>query len=251
MFKVFNVIPYLRFFLVLSLPMASIIFASDARYLLWTLTGRPTGDELLIRALAAGNRDWATEALERGASPDARDEIGQTALMWAANHGNVELIERLLRAGADPTATSSAGNSALGLAVGSGRYEAMILLMRAGADVNQRLYCDMTPLHLAAACGNARAIESLIASGANMHALDGLGRSTIMPAAPGHGDGHVEAVQPLIAAGVDIEVSDTQGETARIIAATWGSTEMLQTLDNAGTLSAASDDYACIADAAP
>ena len=50
--------------------------------------------------------------LENGASINARDNAGRTALMYAAEHGRDELVQVLLEAGADATAQDRAGRTA-------------------------------------------------------------------------------------------------------------------------------------------
>jgi len=51
--------------------------------------------------------------LKAGADVNAKDEIGETALMRAAWNGHTAAIETLLKAGADARATDKDGHNAL------------------------------------------------------------------------------------------------------------------------------------------
>ena len=51
--------------------------------------------------------------LAHGASVDSTDELGESALMWAARAGNSESIKVLLKAGADPSRVDQSGHNAL------------------------------------------------------------------------------------------------------------------------------------------
>src|SRR4051812_27865386 len=66
------------------------------------LTLRPSPDErLLVAASGGGAVDDIEAALSAGASVQARDAGGGTALMYAAGRGDIATVERLLAAGAD------------------------------------------------------------------------------------------------------------------------------------------------------
>ncbi len=77
------------------------------------------GDTALIGAAAVrfGDLHMAAETvkilLARGASPDAVDDLDESALMWAARAGNPESIKLLLDAGANPARLDQAGHDAL------------------------------------------------------------------------------------------------------------------------------------------
>jgi hypothetical protein len=77
------------------------------------------GDTALIGTAAVrfGNRGMAAEVvgilLAHGASVDATNDLGESALMWAARSGNPESIKVLVVAGANPARLDQSGHNAL------------------------------------------------------------------------------------------------------------------------------------------
>ena len=102
-----------------------------------------TANARLIKAVAAGDVAGAQENLARGASPDARDEKGITALSHAFAR-----IERDDRRGAEPT------------------YELFEILLRAGADV-RGVHPRRSLIHMACALRSPSLVKLLVAYGAS------------------------------------------------------------------------------------
>lgn len=57
-------------------------------------------DRLLLEAARRGDLEGVVTALRLGASVGARDELGRTALHYAAEGGYLEIVERLAGGGA-------------------------------------------------------------------------------------------------------------------------------------------------------
>src|SRR6266567_4113741 len=145
--------------------------------------------------------------LDRGADTDAQNQLGATALMWAAGDtakvrllcdhratvniraksgrtaliiaatypGNLESIRLLLAKGADPKAVDEAGDGALGGAASAGDVEILKELLAAGASVNERSnrggsLRGLTPLMRAAAADCFECVRLLLAHGSDVNA---------------------------------------------------------------------------------
>ena len=94
------------------------------------------GDTPLMWAVRYGHTETVTFLLEKGADVNANNNYGWTALMWAARYGHIETIKILLEKGADVNKENRHGNTALLFAAYEGNTEMMKLLLEAGADVN-------------------------------------------------------------------------------------------------------------------
>lgn len=69
----------------------------------------PTGQTLLMVASSVGSYYIARECLLHGATVDAIDNNGRTALHYAASIGNINIFEELVKEGADPRRQSIGG----------------------------------------------------------------------------------------------------------------------------------------------
>jgi ankyrin repeat protein len=87
--------------------------------------------------------------LEYGASVDARDSHGWTALMWASWSGMPSVVAELLENDASITISGNQGFTPLALAAMRGRYEVVKLLLEKGADRTVKTKTGKTPLELA------------------------------------------------------------------------------------------------------
>ncbi len=71
--------------------------------------------------------------VDAGATVDAQNKDGMTALMIAASHGNIELVRMLLAKGANPAKPDYTGRDAVGWAAEGHRPAVVDALKRAEA----------------------------------------------------------------------------------------------------------------------
>lgn len=96
-------------------------------------TGRFGPDRDLIEGIKKGHPAIVHAYLAKGASANARDEKGGTALHWAAGRGNAAIVALLIDHGADIGARDGVGQTPLDVARRMGRAEAAEALARKGA----------------------------------------------------------------------------------------------------------------------
>lgn len=106
--------------------------AADGRTLLAIATALQRTD--IVRHILAQCPDLA----------NARDDFGQTALMFAARNGCAELVRMLLARGADPNVTDATENTALHWAAIGGSDSITDLLVQHGIDVSWRNRLGLT-----------------------------------------------------------------------------------------------------------
>ena len=86
----------------------------------------------LIDAAAAGDLVRVKSLIAAGADVNAKNNNGETALMWASYKGHAEVVEALLAARADVNAKTDDGETALMLASDMGHADVVKLLRQAG-----------------------------------------------------------------------------------------------------------------------
>ena len=100
--------------------------------------------------------------LEKGADVEARDGMGNTALMGVAFKGLLEMAKLLIdEFGADVNAQNKAGGTPLTFAATFGQYEMVELLLHHGAEPSLSDQDGHTALTLAKAKGHQRIVELL------------------------------------------------------------------------------------------
>ncbi|MBI3210650.1 MAG: ankyrin repeat domain-containing protein [Candidatus Solibacter usitatus] len=127
----------------------------------------------LMETLRAGDRQAFQKLLREDVkAAKAKGPGGSTALMYAVLYSDAEAVRLLLRSGADPNARNEAGATALMWAVTD--LEKTRLLLAGGADVNARSSDGRTPLMIAARrSGGKDVVKLLLEKGANASAKAG------------------------------------------------------------------------------
>jgi len=202
------------------------------------------------------------ELYNQGASINAQDENGNTALIIAALNGNECMVAFLLEKGADvnlwnynrdtPLMLANTkniawallaqdniffdiknknGDTALLIFLDRGFYDLAGNLVRRGADVNaQGLMRGETPLMVVVEQGNLVLVQFLVKHGANIEARDRYGNTSLMLAALEGGQNHVHILKFLLDKGASIDAFNADGQTALMLAAQSGKEENLKLL---------------------
>ncbi len=133
--------------------------------------------------------------IDNGADIDAKDPEGHTPLMLAAHKGLQGTIAALLAAGANPELKSPQGNTALMLCAWEGHTDAVSeLLSHSKNNINAQNLDRCSALMLAALDGRDDALAVLIQAGADLDLVDTQGNSASKLAILG---GHVRAARLL------------------------------------------------------
>ncbi|MFO1313704.1 MAG: ankyrin repeat domain-containing protein [Burkholderiales bacterium] len=149
----------------------------------------------------------------------------------AARNADAAAMKRELAAGAAVNARNRLGESALVIVLKKDRADLATLLLDAGADVNQPAINGITPLMAASFAGQDAIVKRLLAQGADPRATDRLKKTAMIYAA---GEGRSGVVQQLLAAGIPADEVYANDLTALMWAAGFGKTDTVRVLLAAG-----------------
>jgi ankyrin repeat protein/mono/diheme cytochrome c family protein len=167
--------------------------------------------------------------LEKGADPSIATLIGQTPLIAAAGRGDIEAMLLLIEKGANVNVKNGAGDTPLMAAATNGNPRAVQLLLDKGADATVKNKRGETALGNASTQGIAETVKMLLDHGADVNTRNIRGYSALMLAA-GSDAMHPGIVKMLLAKGADPTFSADYDETAQILAAKRGNTEVTRLL---------------------
>lgn len=125
------------------------------------------GQKSLFQAVMENNEASVKLLLAEGAEVDARDEIGKTPLLIAAEKGYFPIVLLLIQKGADINAQHNLHWTALMFAAGNGHSDIVKHLVENGANTNFISKSDYTALILASAGGYAEIVDLLLENGAD------------------------------------------------------------------------------------
>lgn len=94
------------------------------------------GESAIHLAARTGDLELLRSELQRGISPNVKDESGRTPLIEAVSGGHLSAVRLLLASGADVNARTRAGRTAVIEAAAQGRFSIARELVKAGADLN-------------------------------------------------------------------------------------------------------------------
>jgi len=160
------------------------------------------------------------------AEANARDEQGESPLLYAAAVGSVDAMKYLLDKGADVNAQNGFGSTALMIsATDLGKVR---LLVEHGADLNRASKQGRTALFIAAMSDqSSEIVRYLVAKGADLKAKDAFGNTILTAAATGN---DLNTIRIALDAGMDVNAAGPTGLTPLLLAAGYGNLEATKLL---------------------
>ena len=177
------------------------------------------------------------DAIEQGATINARCADGASPLHFAAAAHDLLVVELLINEGADVHAVNSAGETPLIYAVGpigglDRNASALRALLNAGADVNAAREFGQTALHVAALNSRPNAMGALLEFDPILDAQDYVGRTPLHYSALQSAS--TEPTQVLLDSGADPNVTAQGGTTPLHDAVIYASVDVVRLLLDAG-----------------
>jgi ankyrin repeat protein len=160
-------------------------------------------------------------------------------LLAYARNGDQTGIDRALADGASPNARNRLGETVLLIALKTDRPALARQMIDAGTDVNQAAVNGVTPLMAAAHAGQTEIVRLLLAKDANVKAEDQLKKTAMIYAA---GQGQTDVVLLLLKSGVDPNAIYAHDLTALMWAAGYGKTATAKALLGGGAKASPKDD---------
>jgi ankyrin repeat protein len=193
-------------------------------------------NEALFEAVQRNDAAMVGQLLNQGASVQAQDGNGQTALLLAVDRNHIESAKLLIEAGADVNAQDRQLDSPLLLAGARGYLE--ILKLTLEATPNFLIYNRFGGTVLIPACerGHVEVVKELLQTDVDINHVNRLGWTALLEAIilSDGGSRHQEIVRLLIDAGADINLPDGEGISPLQHARTKGFTPIANMLVSAG-----------------
>jgi ankyrin repeat protein len=200
--------------------------------------GRALGpkDRELIDSAGRGDTAVVKRLLAEGASADAADGDGVTALIAAAYKNRLEAAKVLVAAGADVNRQDRTRQSAYLISTSEGYVDLLRFTLANGADVRSKDSYNGTGLIRAADRGHVEIIRELLKTPIEIDHVNRLGWTALLEAII-LGDGgarHTESVRLLVAGGANVNLADSSGVTPLAHARRRGYKAMIAILEQAG-----------------
>jgi ankyrin repeat protein len=190
----------------------------------------------LRQAAERGDMPEATRLLKAGAPLDARDEVGQTALLLAVAGNHIGIAKALIEAGADINAQAANKDTPWLLAGARGRAEIIALMLPRKPDLSIRNRFGGNALIPACERAHVEAVKLLLTSGIDVNHVNDLGWTCLLEIVI-LGDGgprHREVTRLVLAAGANPNVADKDGVTPLAHANRKGQDEIARMIAAAG-----------------
>lgn len=165
-----------------------------------------------LQAAREGDRKTIERALARGVSPNAKDELGRSALLLATGEsGSLELVQLLHEKGAALDDPDRTGRAAISWAAAEGRTDVVRWLAEHGAEIDRPDGEERTPLWHAVTRERVETVELLLERGADPNRGDRFGDTPLMMACV---KGYDALAGLLLARGADPALRNQEGKTA-------------------------------------
>ena len=189
----------------------------------------------MTRAVSSNKPDEVRKLLAEGADPNSRTGPRNVPALAIASGGNSnpEIVKLLLAGGATVDAADNQGTTALMEATRGNLGEVVTALLEHGASVNLQNKKQESALLLAAEGGHSQITAQLLAKGADVSARDSEGRTALLLGSMAHW-AQDELLKLLLAKGADINAIDNHENTALMLAAAAGAFQVIETLLGAG-----------------
>ncbi|OME83163.1 hypothetical protein BK120_13850 [Paenibacillus sp. FSL A5-0031] len=152
-----------------------VTFSKSIDTFMSSLDGPPT-DVQMLGAASEADLELVKSLLDAGGNPNAADDEGWTALMWAAQLNETAIASSLIDAGAQLNVIEqSYEETALTIALYNESIEMVALLLEEGANPNLQDSTGWTPLMTAAKNGDIEGAELLLKAGADPLKVDETG----------------------------------------------------------------------------
>lgn len=187
----------------------------------------------LVEAVANNDLDGVKQAIADGANLERRNSDGRTPLVVATKANRVAVARALLEAGADPNAKDNIQDSAFLYAGAEGLNEILEATLAHGADVKSTNRFGGTALIPASEHAHVETVRTLIAAGVPINHINDLGWTAMHEAIVlGNGDrDHATVVDLLLDAGADASIPDGDGVLPRQLALNAGFDEIVDVID--------------------
>jgi ankyrin repeat protein len=189
-----------------------------------------TGETALIFASKGGHNKTVSLLINNNADITIRDNVGKTALEWAATKGN-KIIVRQLLAASDKVSLEYNGHNPLVSAVYSKDLSTVKYLVANNFRINENDDYGETPLIVAAKLGNPDLTRYLLDAGADPIIADREGRTSLMWAAQSK---DINVTKMILNVDSDINRRSKAGYTAFMLATISGHEEMMEFLIKRG-----------------
>ncbi|MBO5100203.1 MAG: ankyrin repeat domain-containing protein [Treponema sp.] len=173
-------------------------------------------DGVVLAAVKTNDLKLVKEILKVSSMDSVKDSVNFfgrdniTALMWASRIGNEKIVKALLGCEADILLESAEGLNSFDYACLSGNLECIKLLYNSSINLNSFNDGDVSPLILASAKNMPNVVKFLIEKGAEVDLADSNGDTALMYAI--YNDS-IAVAKVLMKSGANPNISNKNGET--------------------------------------